>query len=194
MEFSWRPGIGDPTFAGWLTVVLYFLVALYCLRLSTAFRRQHFRASEGAGFWTFFAIAFGLLGLNKQLDLQSALTELGRVTFYSLGWYEDRQLFQLVFVLAVVAAAIIGFAWLMLRARKIPGCGKLVLLGSEMLLVFIVLRASSFHHMDRFIGAEWLGMRWNWILEIGGISVVLAGCSCRTSAVLRSGRPARRRY
>jgi hypothetical protein len=35
LEFDWRPGIGDPTIGGWLTVILYFLTMVSCWR--TAF-------------------------------------------------------------------------------------------------------------------------------------------------------------
>jgi hypothetical protein len=36
-----------------------------------------------------------------------------------------------------------------------------------------MIRAASFHHIDRFIGSTILGFRWNWLLEMGGITVVL---------------------
>src|SRR5450631_116329 len=38
--------------------------------------------------WRAVSILFLALGINKQLDLQTALTELGRVLAYDQGWYE----------------------------------------------------------------------------------------------------------
>jgi len=42
--------------------------------------------------------AFLALGINKQLDLQTALTEAGRVLARYQGWYEQRQFVQLVVI------------------------------------------------------------------------------------------------
>jgi hypothetical protein len=39
--------------------------------------------------------------------------------------------------------------------------------------VLTPIRAASFHHVDRFIGQKILGLRWNWVLEMSGISLVL---------------------
>jgi hypothetical protein len=54
--------------------------------------------------------------------------------------------------------------------------------GTILIVGFVTIRASSFHHMDRFIDSRFLMLRWNWLLEIGGISLVLAACVWRTSA------------
>jgi hypothetical protein len=37
------------------------------------------------------------------------------------------------------------------------------------------MRAASFHHMDVFINHHWLGVRFNVLLEIGAIIVVIVG-------------------
>jgi hypothetical protein len=47
------------------------------------------------------------------------------------------------------------------------------------LLTFIAIRAASFHHFDRFIGHEVGGVRMNWILELGGISLIAANAAWR---------------
>jgi len=43
----------------------------------------------------------------------------------------------------------------------------------------VLIRAASFHHIDRFIGDRILGLKWNWILEMGGISIVLLSSEWR---------------
>jgi hypothetical protein len=53
------------------------------------------------------AIGLGALGVNKQLDLQSALTELGRILATDGGWYDSRHRVQRVFILAVGSAAVL---------------------------------------------------------------------------------------
>jgi hypothetical protein len=47
------------------------------------------------------------------------------------------------------------------------------------LLGFVVLRASSQHHVDLVIRASLWGLRGNWIIEIGAILVVLSGACWR---------------
>jgi hypothetical protein len=41
-----------------------------------------------------------------------------------------------------------------------------------LLLTFIVVRAISFHHVDVFLKSGIAGLRMNWLLELGGISLV----------------------
>jgi hypothetical protein len=48
--------------------------------------------------WRSIALAFLVLGLNKQLDLQTALTEAGRVLANVQGWYDQRQIVQVAFI------------------------------------------------------------------------------------------------
>jgi hypothetical protein len=42
-----------------------------------------------------------------------------------------------------------------------------------------LIRAASFHHIDRFIGETILGLRWNWVLEMGGIGTVIVASEWR---------------
>ena len=78
LEFSWRPGIGDPTIGGWVTVVLYILACLSCWRTGGAVRFRERVVGQESHAWLATALLFALLGVNKQLDLQTALTEFGR--------------------------------------------------------------------------------------------------------------------
>lgn len=43
------------------------------------------------------------------------------------------------------------------------------------MLAFVAVRAMSFHHVDVLIGTRVPNVRVNWILEIGGIAMVIAG-------------------
>jgi hypothetical protein len=46
-------------------------------------------------------------------------------------------------------------------------------------LGYVFIRAASFHHIDRFIDSRILGFKWNWVLEMGGIVIVLLGSEWR---------------
>jgi Na+-driven multidrug efflux pump len=181
----WAPGIGDPTFVGWATVVLYFAAALACWRIL----RSRDAALSRAERWAFRCLLLGLvgLGINKQLDLQSALTEMGRILAVEQGWYEQRRRVQRVFILGVgVGLGAVAVLLLNLMRHSQPST-RVTLLGATGLLAFVLIRASSFHHVDLFIHATVWGLRGNWILEIGGLLIILAGTLWRW----RRGRPAR---
>jgi hypothetical protein len=171
--FNWSPGIGDPTPMGWLTVVLYLVTAAAAWRVARRLRDTNGNFTSEALFWGTIAILFLALGINKQLDLQSALTEIGRVLARTQGWYPQRYVVQVAFVAVIGVASLSAAAVLLVLLRRAPAPAWLALAGTVLVMLFVTIRAASFHHIDRLIGTTVLGLRWNWILEIGGILIVL---------------------
>ena len=55
----------------------------------------------------------------------------------------------------------------------------LALFGTITVLGFVLIRAASFEHIDRLIGERILGLRWHWVIEISGISLVLVSSQWR---------------
>ena len=172
MQFDWSPRIGDPTVGGWLTVILYVLASVSCWRAARKVGARDKYLQERRG-WQFISVLFLALGVNKQLDLQSALTEAGRVVANIQGWYAQRALVQLAFIVVVAIICTIAGIALVIWARRARLPARLALIGTILVLCFVLIRAASFHHVDRFISTEFLGLRWNWILEMGGIALVL---------------------
>jgi hypothetical protein len=168
---DWSPGIGDPTWIGWLTVVLYLIATWACWYLAS--RGNRVLLKRELRLYRILSVALGALALNKQLDLQTGLTELGRILARDEGWYEMRRVVQLAFVVAIAAAALLSVAALAILTRKTPWPTRGVTAGAAALLAFIVIRAASFHHIDRVIRAEMFGVRVSAGLEIGGILTVL---------------------
>jgi hypothetical protein len=170
----WRLGIGDPTIMGWVTVVAYFGVAVLCFRRARDARRESQRRSETI-FWNVLSALLVLLGINKQLDLQTWFTLTGRHIALSEGWYEYRRPVQFAFIAFIVLLAIgaSAFMWRLVRAQ----CRELwlALLGFVLLLTFVIVRAASFHHVDVLINLDLAGVRMNWILELGAIAVIALG-------------------
>lgn len=172
-QFHWSPGIGDPTIGGWITVVLYLSASISCWITARQLSPAYAQLLRERHAWLAIAVLFLLLGINKQLDLQSALTEIGRILAHSEGWYRERHFVQVAFIGFVALACVFAMIILLIWARHTPGPTWLALLGTVIVFGFVLSRASSFHHMDRFIGMRMLGVRWNWILEMGGISLTL---------------------
>jgi len=165
MIFGWSPGIGDPSFLGWFTVIAYFLASLLCVMASR-------RDVDAKRFWSILGIALAILGVNKQLDIQSLFTVVARELANSEGWYDRRREFQKLFVFAIAFfsffAAVSAVILLRNKSRHI----RMAAAGFVLLGAFVCIRAASFHHVDSLLNAGILGARFNWIIELGGISFV----------------------
>ena len=118
------------------------------------------------------AVALAFLMFNKQLDLQSALTASGRCLAQSQGWYNERQVFQLLFIMGLLVASTVLAVVLFWRMRHHIRSVWLAMLGLVLILLFVAVRAVGFHHFDAFIGFEVHSVRMNWILELGGIAMI----------------------
>ena len=191
---QWKPGIGDPTLLGWLTVVVYLVGAAICWKAATASvgtRWPSYTRGEPL-FWLVCAVFLLCLGINKQLDLQTWFTVVGKSVAKDTGWYEQRRIVQACFIavmgVAGLVVAAIGLWW----TRQLSRASRLAFVGAVFLGAFIVIRAASFHHVDQMLGFRLAGLRLNVMLEIGGtLCVALAAWS-----TVRHGAnifPARRR-
>jgi hypothetical protein len=179
LEFNWHPGIGDPTIGGWVTVVLYFLASVSCWKTAAIVRVRDRDVESDSYAWRAISISFFALGINKQLDLQTALTELGRVIAVEGGWYGQRQTVQVYFIIGVAIVCLMAALTLLFWARRSPVQTWFGIVGSTFVLGYVLIRAASFHHIDRFIDGRILGFKWNWVLEMGGIVIVLLGSEWR---------------
>jgi hypothetical protein len=185
----WEAGIGDPTIVGWITVAAYAVAALLALRCAR-------RAGEPLEFrfWAVVSVALVLLGINKQLDLQSLVTQWGRDLAFQQGWYASRRMVQAAFIGFLTAAGVGGGALLFWVTRRLPGSTRVAALGLVLLVVFVVIRGASFHHVDEILGSSVQGIRYNWLLELTPLTVI-AVSAWRRRAVSEpgSGRRSRRR-
>jgi len=177
---GWSSGIGDPNFVGWLTVVAYFAAAFGAFRLRGRFsphadllRRRERR------FWAVLAAILLFLCINKQLDLQTAMTELFRICARREGWYAQRRLPQLAFIAGLAIALPVDAAVVFRVTRGMAAATKLARVGLAVIGGFVLIRAASFHHVDRLLGATLLHFKLNWIFELGGIAIVLVGVGRR---------------
>jgi heme/copper-type cytochrome/quinol oxidase subunit 4 len=177
---NWSPGIGDPSLMGWVTVALYFYAAYRCYRLASGKVTKLVGGERGV--WWLFTLALLALGINKQLDLQTALTEIGRILAHEQGWYDNRHVVQAEFIGLVALLGLAAIVLLVWMTRRMPKATRLAVVGGVALVGFVAIRAASFHHFDRLIGRDFLGLRANWILEIGSIAIILAAAHLRPRA------------
>jgi len=167
--FGWRPGIGDPTVYGWLTVAAYALAAAICwLAASRA-------PPDERRLWLALALAMALLCVNKQLDLQTLFTDIGRTIAKAQGWYDGRRAYQRIFVAALGAAGLVGAGLAVYFARRMRYSLKVALAGLALLGAFVVMRASSFESVDSLLKVRLGSTRINHVLELGGIAIIALG-------------------
>ena len=162
-ELRWRPVIGDPSLMGWLTVAAYGIAALLAARVWLKGKDK---------IWLAVALGMAALCVNKQLDLQSLVTDLGRVASHHAGFYEQRREYQKWFVLGVFASAVIFSGWFIWHFKGFWGRHKLLTAGVLFLVTFVMVRAISFHHFDSFLKLRLAGVKMNWALELGGIFLI----------------------
>jgi hypothetical protein len=179
----WRPGIGDPTWTGWLTVAAYALAAGLAWLASHSCRaeahrveRHHPHEAENqrllGWFWLLAATTLMVLGINKQLDLQSLLTQVLRHLAHEQGWYDDRRRYQFAFVVAIAGGGVVGVGAMVWVLRRVLNEVWLAILGWGWVTSFVVIRAASFHHVETFLRS--VTHAGNVAFELSGIAMVAA--------------------
>ena len=172
----WSPGIGDPTAMGWVTVTVYLAAA--AVAFVVAMRAPFPAASRGRErlFWALLAAVLVALAVNKQLDLQSYLTALGRCVAQHQGWYDRRRFVQesVILGLLLVRALLAVGLWRLMRGTLARNGAALA--GLVLVLGFVAIRAVGFHHVDTLIKLDVMHLRLNWLLELTGpVLIGLAG-------------------
>lgn len=179
---QWSPGIGDPDVTGWLTVLSY--LACFVLALRVTLRNP---PGTARGLWLTLVPLLGFLAINKQLDLQTALTATGRCMAQAEGWYDNRALVQIGFIagLVLVVLLVLLLALRSLRGR-LRGNG-LALVGLAVLCGFVLVRAVGFHHVDSLINMDFARIKFNFWFENAGLVLI----ALNALLLMRRGSPRR---
>jgi len=170
---NWKPEIGDPTVIGWLTVLAYLAAGgllLYKRRLAISLYPSEW--ARHRLILLVLALAMFALAVNKQLDLQTFATNVGRDLAEAQGWYEKRRVLQVI-VLGVIAVLGLAIAFAIVRMRGVMRAHRLVLFGLLLVIGFVAMRASSFFKIDHLLGFQVGGVKMNWVFELGAIAVVI---------------------
>ncbi|MCB8982101.1 MAG: hypothetical protein H6657_32270 [Ardenticatenaceae bacterium] len=171
IQIGWRPGIGDPTFMGWLTVFTYLLASITCwLRSRTAISDDVQRERR---FWQSLAVVLLLLGINKQLNFLSFFTSLSRTLAWQQEWWQERRSVQmlLIGIVVLLIAVLIGASFW--RLRHLPRRILVASTGFWLLLGFVLIRATSLHAVDYYLYTPFAGIKLNWVFELGLLLWVL---------------------
>ena len=154
-----------PTIGSIILASVYCVVAWITKKASIGFDR-----SERA-IWTAIPIALALLGINKLFE--GALTNVGRMIAFDQGWYVHRRAFQIWLIAGVLAVCSIGAIALLLSVRQASLSTRVALSATIMLLALGLTRDVSLHQIDHLIGERIMGLKLNWLLDVGGLGLVL---------------------
>ena len=88
---------------------------------------------------------------------------------------DQRRIVQFWFVVAFGIAAMTAFSMFAVIMRNLFRQHMIAFIGLFLLLSFIMIRAISFHRIDKMLGFEFFAVRINWLFELTGIySIVVA--------------------
>ena len=169
---QWSPGLGDNHPMGWLTVVVYLAAAFAAAAAARSMPGPDPRTRRERVFWWGAAAILLVLGVNKQLDLQSLMTMIARCHAQLSGWYDVRRVVQEAFIYLIAAGAVVALGLMALLLRGILGRIWPGLVGLGFVCLFVVVRAASFHHVDVLLGSTAAGIKLNWLLELPGPTLV----------------------
>lgn len=175
IDNQWHPEIGDRTFFGWVTVIAYLLTAVLAIISTVNTSHLKLSAQQLENYrliWGLIALILLFLGINKQLDLQTWFTVTAKNLALTEGWYDQRRMIQIIFILSIAIFGLVFLAFLVWLMKDNQTNARWGLIGLGMLTCFVIIRAASFHHVDRFIGLNFAGIPVNNILELGGIGAI----------------------
>jgi hypothetical protein len=123
--------------------------------------------------WLLIAVTMMLLGINKQLDLQTLLIQKVRRQAYIHGWYFERRKYQLDFIAAISIIGLFATVGVAFWLRRVFSRVYFAISGIATLVLFVVIRAASFHYVDKALslGGE---VRVNVVIELSGIGLIIA--------------------
>lgn len=171
VRHQWQMGIGDPTILGWSAVLAYLVAAYLCLVCARECKKLNLPNT----FWKVMTAFLLLLALNKQLDLQTLITQIGREFAFEHGLYQYRRKLQLAFVMLLLVTAVTLIAYLRLKMKKVWVEYRMVCVGLITLMAFIFIRIASFHHIDTLLKFHLFSVKLHQWLELAGLLVIILG-------------------
>jgi magnesium-transporting ATPase (P-type) len=163
---------GHLTPLGWAVAVVYVLGALCCARAGRVTQQDGRRCSNKQQPWWVITAVLLFLGINKLLNLQTTLINLGRATAWTESWHQYQRVAQVVFVVLFTLALLAVFAAFLKKCRWFVKERPLPLAGVLILFLFVVIRVSTLNHVEALFHLNLYDNYWGWILELGGTACI----------------------
>ena len=169
---QWAGRLGDTTFWGWLITLFYGIATIAAVYYVIILSRSH--ATEKKILWICITVVLIVFGINKQLDLQILLTIAGRAVASAQGWLAYRRVVQKIFAVGIFGS--IGMAGIVALwyTRRVLVKSWLELLGTAILLGFVLIRTASMSHVNKAIRFEQNRISHIHAIELLGLLIILA--------------------
>jgi hypothetical protein len=192
--------VGDASFNGWATFCVYLATAAFCFfnaRRSAALAggRQVARARSRRRFWLVLAGLLLLLGLSRQLDLQTLAASAARAVLRDDGLYGERSGLQVGLVTAIGVFGAIGLLAALISFRRVEASALVAMAGAALLMIFTLIRTISLHDIDRVLmqGVGLPHAQINNVIEIGMLLLIAGAAYGFTRQLRDEGEAARLR-
>lgn len=156
--------------AAWTIVGGYALAAVLC-----GLAVYHQRGRPGQNFWVGTVLVVIAFGVNKQLDLQTWLTFLGRQFAQREGWYVQRRGVEITALFAFGGLLIAAAAWFRRYASRHLAGVATAIAGLAALGAYAALRAATFYHVDLEPEGVIAGVPARDLIEFSGTILVAIG-------------------
>jgi len=166
------PSIGTVVFS-----LLYFASAWLVWSTTNALVDRR----ESALWQGIFAVLI-VLAINRLLG--GAITDLARVYAIQRGWYWQRRIVQAEFIFIVAITCWLVAITVLFLARHSPAATQIALMGIVTLIALAFVRDTSLHQIDYLINLRIVGLKVNWILDLGGLGLVLVASGWRLRAAI----------
>ena len=165
--------LGDRDVVGIVTTLAYLAAFVACFVVMRQAAPRTVNATMHRWFWFVVGGVELLLGLNKQADLQIALTRSLRAWARSGGWYHNRRQLQFAFCVVVTIAVVIALIVAWRKVRTWPAPYWVALLAIALQMLYVLIRIASFHHLDALLSMDWSHLKLSWMIELFGVVLCL---------------------
>lgn len=160
--------MGDNSFLAWLIcfTYLYLATVLFKFDKSKLSRRE-------ANFLLFNTGLLLLLGINKQLDLQTIIIDQFKYYAHQFGVYGYKNLLKKTFVIIVLTTALLATILVVKHAKALGKKYIPLILGWCLIFLFIALRVFYFeHHAFQTALSIWQYQEYFQCIELLGLSLI----------------------
>jgi len=176
---AWLARSGDACLSSLINTILYAIsvaAAAYHWKMLQRFKKP---AAEQC-FWLLVIFILSIFGINKQLDFQILLVEIGRPIAMKFGWYESRRIVQAVFAFVLTGIAGLFAVMMLFLVRWHWRNNILALLGLLILCFYGIIEAMSQSHIGCSLDLyEQWSFRLTDVIEMAGILLILANTFIR---------------
>lgn len=167
---GWQPSLAASGATDWITSAAYLVAAAFVWRAAAAASLR--REGRDGIFWRVTLALMLFLGVNELFELQSAVTSVGRSLALSQGWYEQRRVYQAEFIAVLALLALVAGVAMLTLIRGSRLSVRFALVGLVFIGSFVLIRAASFHRVDRMLGMGPNDFDFGWMQKMAGIIVV----------------------